>query len=647
MSAGVGRTLSPARSGRVIGSNELLEEIVNPHHVQNDTLYEDEPPANAEVDEDAVSLETRRELPWYKRPSPLWFLCVAPLASSATASTAAPRVEIVTELACIAYKEHNTFSKGNKTIDSLMNAAMMVAGGLSDADKKACAKEPRVQAAVAQLDIALMLTIGILSCMTTGWWGSLSDRYGRVKVLSVAVFGILITDVVFISTVHFYKYLPGGYRFLLVGALLNGLCGGLIALSATIHAYLADCTPQESRSRIFSLFLGLTYAGFGLGPTIGGIVVHFTGSPLSVFYISTTLHALYAVLVWFIVPESLSKRRQLEARKLKREEEQAAQGRRRSSILQRSTKLLGILAPLALFYPTAPAADDLDPLKRPKRDWNLLLLALAYGSTQLIIGSYTYKFQYTASAFGWTSEEIGYWLSMVGVTRALYLTAILPLCIKLFKSTPKTGPIHLPADSDESRTESNTDPETLASKSTTHHALAFDLSLAKVSIAIEVVSYTLLCFANSAVPYTLFTMVDALGAGFEPAVSSVALGLYIQRGGTESGKLFGALSVVQSLCTFILGPIVFGTTFVKTVAIFPKAIFLLAAGAVTLSFFILLFVRLSPADGAFRPSGETIVGEPRHGQDVTSVEPSSEVPLIIVEDVSEPVKPVASTSASP
>lgn len=40
------------------------------------------------------------------------------------------------------------------------------------ADKKFCAKEPRVQAAVAQLNMALMLTLGILSCMTTGWWGS-------------------------------------------------------------------------------------------------------------------------------------------------------------------------------------------------------------------------------------------------------------------------------------------------------------------------------------------------------------------------------------------------------------------------------------------------------------------------------------------
>lgn len=64
---------------------------------------------------------------------------------------------------------------------------------------------------------------------------------------------------------------------------------------------------------------------------------------------------------------------------------------------------------------------------------------------------------------------------------------------------------------------------------------------------IEVVSYFLVAFAPNGTLYTAFTMMAALGAGFGPAISSVALGLYTQRGGKESGKLFGAMSVVQSL----------------------------------------------------------------------------------------------------
>ena len=117
------------------------------------------------------------------------------------------------------------------------------------ADKKFCANEPRVQAAVAQLNMALTLSLGILSCMTAGWWGSvcicpssvvipllttsltaqISDRYGRTKVLGVAVFGLLINDVIFLSTVHFHRVLPGGYLFLLLGPLIDGLCGGMLS----------------------------------------------------------------------------------------------------------------------------------------------------------------------------------------------------------------------------------------------------------------------------------------------------------------------------------------------------------------------------------------------------------------------------------
>jgi len=38
-----------------------------------------------------------------------------------------------------------------------------------------------------------------------------------------------------------------------------------------------------------------------------------------------------------------------------------------------------------------------------------------------------------------------------------------------------------------------------------------------------------------------------VGMAFSPAVQSVALALYVQQGNKESGRLFGALSVLQAL----------------------------------------------------------------------------------------------------
>jgi len=53
--------------------------------------------------------------------------------------------------------------------------------------------------------------------------------------------------------------------------------------------------------------------------------------------------------------------------------------------------------------------------------------------------------------------------------------------------------------------------------------------------------------APTPLSFTVFGMLSAMGAGFSPAVQSVTLAMYSRKGGTEVGRLFGALSVVQAL----------------------------------------------------------------------------------------------------
>lgn len=79
------------------------------------------------------------------------------------------------------------------------------------------------------------------------------------------------------------------------------------------------------------------------------------------------------------------------------------------------------------------------------------------------------------------------------------------------------------------------------------HSPAFDIGLAHGSLFIEVIAYTLMAFVPTAKAFTLSSMLGSMGAGFSPATQSVALAMYTRRGGTESGRLFGALSVVQAL----------------------------------------------------------------------------------------------------
>jgi hypothetical protein len=142
-----------------------------------------------------------------------------------------------------------------------------------------------------------------------------------------------------------------------------------------------------------------------------------------------------------------------------------------------------------------------------------------------------------------------------------------------------------------------------------------DLNTARVSLVLELTAYVLMATANTGTMFTVYTVLGSLAAGFTPAVQSLALGIYAGRGGEETGKLFGGLSVVQALgyvislvrsryfsltwsCSgSILSPMLFGFTFSRTVATFPQAMFVVGASAVALAFLCSLFIRL-PKGGA-------------------------------------------------
>jgi hypothetical protein len=83
------------------------------------------------------------------------------------------------------------------------------------------------------------------------------------------------------------------------------------------------------------------------------------------------------------------------------------------------------------------------------------------------------------------------------------------------------------------------------------HASAFDFALARFSIIVDVAIFAALPFAPTSLVFMLFMGLTSLGSALGPAVNSVALDIYSRRfrknEPVESGKLFGAMSVVQCL----------------------------------------------------------------------------------------------------
>ncbi|KAJ3502515.1 hypothetical protein NLJ89_g8854 [Agrocybe chaxingu] len=645
--------------------SEILHGFAHPHHHEaEEALVE----SNEDESDDELAQKSR--LPWWKRPSPWWLLAALPFTSIAWSMTIAPRIEIYTILACSVHKPdifrqsfpglelglQSTSSHLCPEVYSPSQSYMLTTplnerlapiyipdfSSLPDTLEKGnssspgnhrnlCMSDPVVQAAVAKLTAVIAAVMGILSCITTGWWGAFSDRHGRPLVMGISVLGLLFTDFIFIFVALNSKHVPGGYWFLVVGPLVEGSLGGMATGVAACHAYLADTSSENSRSRIFSFSLGLMFTGFAVGPALGSLLIRFTGHTLSVFFAAAASHVLYTILVFLILPESVSQKHMTLAKaRYAAELLDHAQERERNAavgVLVNIRRLFAFLSPLTVFLPGEDKArSNGNPLKKPKKDWNLTLMALGYGFTISIMGSYSTKFQYAASTFGWTAETLGYWLSLVGATRAFFLTVILPgnsfvpffqgvgnltrfeVAIKLFKPEPLV--IELPAAPEESSPLLSSSPSEPSSSTTTPrptikkeiHSPSFDLALARISLLVEIISYTLMALSPSALAFTVFGIFGSLGTGFSPAVQSVTLALYARRGGTESGRLFGAMSVVQALCSQILGPPMYSFVYMKTVATYPRTIFFVTVFTLCISFFLYAFVRL-PSEKEYHRGG--------------------------------------------
>ncbi|KAI0647308.1 major facilitator superfamily domain-containing protein [Trametes meyenii] len=625
---------------------ELLHEFVHPHHDTEETLVGEEGPIGGaaegvDPEEDNLKVDPlwRKKLPWWKRPSPWWFLGYVPFSAIAMTITAAAKIELFTYLACEVHKP-----VVNPDTDVL---SFLKSGNTSmtfdHPSQKVCHADPVVSAAVAELNIILTSVMGILSCMTTAWWGSLSDRFGRTTVLSCAVVGILLTDVSIMLVYYFYERLPGGYMFLIVGPILEGLLGGLTSMSGNIHAYMSDCTSPANRAKIFSRYLGLLFTGMAIGPTLGGLVIRFSGSFISVFYIATGLHLFFALLIWFVIPESLSPQ-EMKAAQIRQEveDEEYRAAHRHGGTLVLLKKMFAFLTPLLLFVPIA-LNEGGTPSKANRRDWSLCLVVAAYGFTVSLMGAYVYVMQYIQTFFEWNTEQVGYWFSTVGVTRALFLTLVLPVIIRRAKPAP---PVQLPTspaeplDSSDATTSTDASPRAPSpapqgSTPNHHHSSAFDLRLARISLLVDAAAYLLFTIAPTGMMFAAASCLGSLGMGFGPAIQSVALTLYSRRGGKDTGKLFGALSVVQALSAQIFGPFIYGVTYAKTVATFPKAVFFVGAGAVITSCILLAFVRLPkdappPLDMDVEEQLQSPAAPTHPDREETLVDPAQ--PLIVIDD---------------
>jgi DHA1 family tetracycline resistance protein-like MFS transporter len=122
--------------------------------------------------------------------------------------------------------------------------------------------------------------------------GSLSDRFGRRKVILVALTGSAI-DYVLMG-------LAPSMAWLFVARMISGATAGSLA---ACNAYIADVTPPEKRAQAYGL-VGVAFGlGFVIGPAVGGLIGQY-GLRLP-FFAAAFCVGINAVYGAFVLPESL------------------------------------------------------------------------------------------------------------------------------------------------------------------------------------------------------------------------------------------------------------------------------------------------------------------------------------------------------
>ncbi|KAH7107810.1 major facilitator superfamily domain-containing protein [Auriculariales sp. MPI-PUGE-AT-0066] len=467
-----------------------------------------------------------------------------------------------------------------------------------------CDIDPVVQQGVTSVLSVLTITVGLLVVSTAGWWGSRSDMWGRRVVCCVNQLAGMVSVAGLILVATFGHLLPGRqYWWLLPTEIVSAMLGGANNVASS-QAYLSDSTESSSRASYFAVLTGVNMAAVAFGPILGALVIHHTKNLLSVYYISVGIKAFALLLLIFVIPESLTASQRAENTQRygeeKKQRSELASVTPESSSFRRHlacitpTTFLELLSPLKVLLPRRRQDGG-------KREYGLTLIAVAALFWSMCVGALPFIMQLGKLLFQWDAEDLGYWLSLLGFSRGVYLLVIFPLVLRVLKPQPPPiqlqgpeEPIHsIVADAaprDDSQPQESAEAFPLKQREVSQ----FDLRVAQVSLCCDIIAYTAALLSVTEGQWIAASMMLAVGSGVVPTIMSLALVL-APDGDAESGRIMGAFTVVQTLGSDVLGSAVFGMTYAMTVGVFPKAILIVSTSIVVCALLCALFVRIPRA----------------------------------------------------
>ncbi len=146
--------------------------------------------------------------------------------------------------------------------------------------------------AASGAEIGLMLaSFSAMQFLFAPFWGRLSDRYGRRRLILLGLLGSVVSYLLFA--------IADTYALLLISRILAGIFAATIG---SAQAYIADVTGREERGKGMALIGAAFGVGFTFGPVIGWLAHDFGGSA-GPGLAAAALSGLALVMAWFRLPE--------------------------------------------------------------------------------------------------------------------------------------------------------------------------------------------------------------------------------------------------------------------------------------------------------------------------------------------------------
>jgi MFS family permease len=460
-----------------------------------------------------------------------------------------PRVNLTLDLICREYLADQ----------STRNPTFQFAP-VNPAEENPQCRIPQIQALTTAFLLYINLISSILAAITSPKLGALSDRYGRTSLLMMTICGALVGEVITILVANYPDTVH--YSWMLGGAAVDGLSGSFIAGWAMTHSYATDCTPPAKRAVSFGYFHACLFAGIALGPVIAAYMVKLTGSLISIFYFVLGCHSLFFLCVVFLVPESLTKKRQLAARESYAFEQRARAG---SSSLLSIVKSSNIFSTLKILYPTGEGSFQVRT--------NLLLLSAVDGIVfGIAMSAASVVILYSEYQFEWTNYETNLFLSISNSCRVAALVVVLPALNYIFRTRYKNK---MRRESGIKMVERNSGSDN------------FDLWLIRFSMLIEIAGYGGYASVRKGGLFILSGTLASFGGIGSPTLQA-ALTKHVSH--DRTGQLLGATGLLHALARVVCPPF-FSYIYINTVHSFPQMVFIVLAGCFGLAFIFSCFVK--------------------------------------------------------